>query len=200
MQMHAKQRSSYTETFSLLIQAQRPSLASCYNMHLLSSLSPQSKSGFHLSQNYWNSSSCATGIRVSLNISWKSHLHAVGCGHAPNAAAPEAYKCRQRSYKTGLAMLVLERLHIGKRKINVLSPQPFFPYWKCVICPPLAVLATTSQRPLREDSRKRHVGVYEDLRTDLEQLKCQQIKLVRHVFQELHIHISMFTTQLMSSQ
>lgn len=144
MQMHAKQHSSYTETFSLLIQTQRQSVTSFHNMCLLIPLSPQSKSGFHLSQNYWNSSSCATSIRVSLNISRESHLHAVRCGHAPNAAAPEAYKCRSL-IKQGLSWLLLERQHIGKRKKNYkLRPKPFFPYEKCVICPPLVVLVNAS--------------------------------------------------------
>lgn len=88
-------------------------------MHLLILLSPHSKNGFHLSQNYWNLSFYAPSIRVPLKFSRESHLHAARCGHAPNAAVPEAYKCRSL-INQGLLWLGLEGQHIGRRKIKVL--------------------------------------------------------------------------------
>lgn len=182
MQMRAKQHSSYTEIFSFLIQAQRLSLTSCYNTHLLSPLSPQSKSGFHLSQNYWNSSSCAAGIRVSLKISWESHLHAVRCGHVPNAAAPDACKCRSL-IKQSLSCLVLERLHAGKRQINVLIETITFLSLRegC----PLLVLLVTFTRRFAEETNEAVQG----LKGQLEQLNHVQIKFVRLVTQEMQRNI-----------
>lgn len=180
--MHEKQHSSYTETFSLLLQTQRQSLSSCHNMPLLIPLSPQSKSGFHLSQNSWDLSSCATSIRVSLNVSWESHSHVVRCGDAPNAVAPEAYQCRC-CIKQGLLWLVLERQHIGKRKMNVLTETT------AIQACHLPSIGSGSQcqlyRDLHVKNLWRHVGVYMDLRIDMERLQHLQLTLVRPFIHEM---------------